>query len=57
MGGDTRKALNILFDRLNVLRNQIVHGSATWKSGVNRDQVEDGARVMAVLSFRSSWTS
>lgn len=48
-GRKTRKALNILFDRLNVLRNQIVHGSTTWKSYVNRDQVEDGARVMAVL--------
>jgi len=48
-GEKTRKALNILFDRLNVLRNQIVHGSATWKSSVNRDQVENGAHVMAVL--------
>ena len=48
-GRDTRLVLNPLFDRLYVLRNQLVHGGATWRSSVNRDQVRDGARIMAFL--------
>ena len=32
-----------------MLRNQLVHGGATWNSGVNRDQVRDGAHILAVL--------
>ncbi len=46
---DTREILGILFDRLYVLRNQLVHGGATWNSAVNRDQVRDGARILAFL--------
>lgn len=46
---DTRVVLNILFDRLYVLRNQLFHGGATWNSGVNRRQVRDGAQIMAFL--------
>ena len=46
---DTETVLSILFDRLYVLRNQIIHGGATWNSSVNRDQVRDGARIMAFL--------
>ena len=38
-----------LFDRLYVLRNQILHGGATWNSSVNRSQVRDGAAIMAFL--------
>ena len=29
-----------------ILRNQLVHGGATWKSKVNRDQVRDGSRIL-----------
>ena len=47
---DTAVILNILFDRLYVLRNQIMHGGATWRSSVNREQVRDGARIMAFLT-------
>lgn len=47
--GDTVGILRTLFDRLYVLRNQLVHGGATWNSSVNRSQVEDGARIMAFL--------
>ena len=43
------KLLGMLFDRLYVLRNQVVHGGATWNSQVNRDQVRDGARIMGFL--------
>ena len=41
--------LKILFDRLYVLRNQLLHGSATHKGSVNRTQVKAGAVVMATL--------
>jgi len=46
---DTRTILSMLFDRLYVLRNQLVHGGATWNSSVNRDQVRDGARILGFL--------
>lgn len=43
---DTSRMLTIVFDRLYVLRNQIVHGGATWNSSINRSQVKDGAAVL-----------
>jgi len=46
---DTSTILTTLFDRLYVLRNQLVHGGATWNSGVNRAQVRDGAALLAFL--------
>lgn len=46
---DTKVILSTLFDRLYVLRNQLVHGGATWNSKVNRSQVQDGARILAFL--------
>jgi hypothetical protein len=46
---DTATILSILFDRLYVLRNQLVHGGATWNSDVNRGQVRDGAAVLGCL--------
>ncbi len=47
--GNIRDILEELFDRLYVLRNQLVHGGATWKGSVNRDSVEDGTAIMAFL--------
>ena len=47
---DTLVILNNLFDRLYVLRNQLMHGGATWQGSVNRAQVGDGARIMAFLA-------
>ncbi len=47
--GDTVGALTTLLDRLYMLRNQLVHGGATWNSSVNRGQVEDGAEIMGFL--------
>jgi hypothetical protein len=44
---DTVPLLRTVFDRLYVLRNQLVHGGATWNGKVNRAQVRDGAAVMA----------
>jgi len=46
---DTSRILSVVFDRLYVLRNQIVHGGATWNSAVNRNQVGDGAAVLGCL--------
>ena len=46
---ETAKILSTLFDRLYVLRNQLVHGGATWNSTINRDQVRDGAAVLGWL--------
>jgi len=46
---DTKRILCTLFDRLYVLRNQLVHGGATWNSGVNREQVRDGSRILSFL--------
>jgi len=47
--GDTARVLSFVFDRLYVLRNQLVHGGATWNSGVNRAQVRDGAAILGFL--------
>lgn len=44
--GDTGVVLSIVFDRLYVLRNQLVHGGATWNSGINRAQVRDGSHIL-----------
>ena len=38
-----------LFDRLYVLRNQLMHGGSTWNSQVNRSQVRDGADMLTML--------
>jgi hypothetical protein len=46
---DTARILSILFDRLYVLRNQLVHGGATWNSDVNRSQVKDGSTILGCL--------
>ena len=46
---NTQVILSVVFDRLYVLRNQLIHGGATWNSGVNRDQVKDGAAVLGFL--------
>ena len=45
----TEFTLKQLFDRLYVLRNQLLHGSATWNGSVNRPQVTPGAKIMATL--------
>jgi len=49
MKGDTATVLSIVFDRLYVLRNQLVHGGATWNGKLNRAQVKDGVRILAAV--------
>lgn len=41
--------LEIVLDRLYTLRNQIVHGGATYRSTVNRSSVNTGHRVMQLF--------
>jgi hypothetical protein len=41
--------LEIILDRLYVLRNQIMHGGATYKSKINRSQIADGTRIIEML--------
>ena len=47
--GDCTRILSFVFDRLYVLRNQLVHGGSTWNSGINRAQVRDGAEILGFL--------
>lgn len=46
---DTETVLVISLSRIYVLRNQLMHGGATWNSSVNRDQVRDCGRLLAKL--------
>ena len=46
---NTVKILTTLFSRLYVLRNQIMHGGATWKSRTNRMQLKDGVAILSYL--------
>ena len=49
MNKETAAVLSIVFDRLYVLRNQLVHGAATWNSKVNRAQLRDGVAILRTL--------
>ena len=46
---NSARILSFVFDRLYVLRNQLIHGGSTWNSAVNRNQVRDGADIMGFL--------
>ncbi len=46
---DTGKVLAIIFYRLYTLRNQILHGGATWNSAVNREQMRDASNFLGKL--------
>jgi len=46
---NTVRVLSIVLSRIYVLRNQLVHGGATWKGGVNRDQLRDCTNFTAKL--------
>lgn len=41
--------LRLVLDRLYVMRNQMVHGGATYNSKVNREQVKSSRRLLAEL--------
>jgi hypothetical protein len=46
---NTRIILATVFDRLYVLRNQLIHGGATWNSSVNRVQIHDGTEILGFI--------
>ena len=41
--------LAIVLSQIYVLRNQLIHGGATWQGSVNRDQLRDCTHFMAKL--------
>jgi hypothetical protein len=45
----TGTVLGIVLSRIYTLRNQLVHGGATWGSGMNREQMRDCLRFMERL--------
>lgn len=49
MERETDVVLSVVLDRLHTLRNQLIHGGATWRSAANRSQVRDGARILGAL--------
>lgn len=47
--GDTPQLLGLVFQRIYTLRNQVLHGGATWNSQVNRAQLKDCVNLMGKL--------
>ncbi len=45
----TVEVLSIVLTGMYTLRNQLVHGGATWNSQVNRDQLRDCADFLGKL--------
>ena len=45
----TTQVLSIILARMYTLRNQLVHGGATWNSSVNRDQLRDCSAFLGKL--------
>lgn len=45
----THLLLSIILERLYVLRNQLLHGGATYKSRLNREQVRNGKNMLSEL--------
>lgn len=48
-GGRTPALLGVVFNRLYTLRNQLIHGGATWNGKVNRKQLHDCAQLLGKL--------
>lgn len=46
---NTAAVLGVLFNRIYTLRNQIMHGGATWNSSINRDQLRDCTNLLSKL--------
>lgn len=41
--------LFVVFNRLYTLRNQMIHGGATYNSSVNRRQLQDACNILVAL--------
>ncbi len=46
---DTQTILGVVLSRLYTLRNQLMHGGATWNSAVNRDQIRDCVNLLSKI--------
>tara|TARA_Y100000310_G_scaffold184521_1_gene184647 strand:+ start:611 stop:841 length:231 start_codon:yes stop_codon:yes gene_type:complete len=46
---ETAKLTTIVLQRLYTLRNQLVHGVATWNSSANRKQLKDAVQFLSQL--------
>lgn len=46
---DTNGVLAVVFSRLYTLRNQLIHGGATWNGKINRDQLRDCVAILGQL--------
>jgi hypothetical protein len=47
---DTVTVLSVVLSRIYTLRNQLIHGGATWGSSVNREQLRDCTKFMSKLT-------
>lgn len=47
--GRTPALLGVVFNRLYTLRNQLIHGGATWNGKVNRKQLRDCGQLLGKL--------
>lgn len=43
------KLLGLVLDRLYTVRNQLIHGGATYESKLNRSQVKDASQILEFL--------
>ena len=46
---NTNAVLSIVLSRMYTLRNQLIHGGATWNSSVNREQLRDCSAFLGKL--------
>jgi len=46
---DTNGVLAVVLCRLYTLRNQLIHGGATWNGKINRDQLRDCVAILGQL--------
>ncbi|MGS0497014.1 hypothetical protein ACU8V4_07320 [Pseudoalteromonas mariniglutinosa] len=48
---ETAKLTSIVLQRLyTTLRNQLMHGGATWNSSANREQLKDAVQFLSQLA-------
>lgn len=47
--GNTPTLLGVIFNRIYTLRNQLIHGGATWNGSINRDQLRDCTKLLGKL--------
>ena len=47
--GNTPALLGVIFNRLYTLRNQLIHGGATWNGATNRQQIRDCTNLLSKL--------